>query len=152
MTEQGVMDALIKQLALARKEEKEAKADLDALQAGLEAQANYIGIKGRLVSAREQTKSLDEIIRQGAVNAYLAAEVKNKKPHPKVGIREKVTFVYQNEENVREWCLANFVAALGLNKDVFEKYALTAAKLPDGVITKIVVTATIASNLDDPGE
>ncbi len=44
------------------------------------------------------------------------------------------------------------LVALALDETVYKKYALEAPETPPGVVVKVVIEATIASNLEESSE
>ena len=116
------MDDLIRDLAVARKDVADCKAQVDAIQAEIDAQfgERLMAARGVLKYAQEQESTAYEVLKIASIQQY--RNEGGAKTQGPVTVTETTKLSYDEGEAV-EYCVESLRPALQLNKRLFEKLA-----------------------------
>jgi hypothetical protein len=140
------MDEQIKKLANARDTLEEAKINRTALLAQVTDSPEYAGLTSIIEQTQAAIAEVTRELQSAALDAY--AVTGSKKPHPAIGVRVNTQVVYDPDKAL-EWSRSNLLAAVTLDRKMFEAHAKAVAKTQplEFVALVQVPSITIASDL-----
>ncbi len=112
------MDELVKNLARARAERREAEDVLAGLRAEFDGRPDVVAARKQLSAAEAYLEHCDAVLRLEALGCFRhGLEL-----HPAVKVRKIQKIIYEPTRAIA-WCIANLSAALKLDTRLFEKHA-----------------------------
>jgi hypothetical protein len=142
------MDEQIMNLALNREILEDAKTRRAAMLAVVTDSEDYKAETAVIEQAQAAIADATRLLQTAALDAYAATGTK--KPHPAIGVRVNTQVVYDPDKAL-EWSRSNLLAAVTLDRKMFEAHAKAVAKTQPIPFVALVQTPsiTIASDLSE---